>query len=148
MTGNRVSLETELGKDLPHVKGDRIQLQQVILNLVVNAIEAMSAIGDGPRELVVSSARDGSQAVLVAVRDSGTGLAPEQRDQVFDAFYTTKATGMGMGLAISRSIVEAHGGRLWATANTPRGTIFQFTLLAEDEERSAPGQTTLSSRGK
>jgi signal transduction histidine kinase len=86
--------------------------------------------------------------VLVAVRDSGTGLNPEQRDQIFDAFYTTKATGMGMGLAISLSIVEAHGGRLWATANTPRGTIFQFTLLAEDEERSAPGQTTLSSRGK
>ncbi len=148
MTGNRVSLETELGKDLPPVKGDRIQLQQVILNLVVNAIEAMSAVDDGPRELVVSSARDGSQAVLVTVRDSGTGLAPEQLDQVFDAFYTTKATGMGMGLAISRSIVEAHGGRLWATANTPRGTIFQFTLPAEDEERSAPGQTALSSRGK
>jgi PAS domain S-box-containing protein len=145
---NRVSLETELDDDLPPVRGDGIQLQQVILNLIMNAIEAMSAVGEGPRELLVRSARDGSQAVLVAVRDSGKGLDPEQLDQVFDAFYTTKPTGMGMGLAISRSIVEAHGGRLWATANTPQGAIFQFTLLAEDEEGSAPGQTTFSSREK
>jgi PAS domain S-box-containing protein len=145
---NRVSLETELDDDLPPVRGDGIQLQQVILNLIMNAIEAMSAVGEGPRELLVRSARDGSQAVLVAVRDSGKGLDPEQLDQVFDAFYTTKPTGMGMGLAISRSIVEAHGGRLWATANTPRGAIFQFTLLAEDEEGSAPGHTTFSSREK
>ena len=123
-------LETELCNDLPSVKGDRIQLQQVILNLIMNALEAMSAMGEGRRDVLVSSARDGSQAVLVAVRDSAKGLDPERLDQVFDAFYTTKPAGMGMGLAISRSIVEAHGGRLWATANAPRGAVFQFTLPA------------------
>ena len=94
----------------------------------------MSAIGEGPRELVVSSARDGSQTVLVAVRDSGKGLNPEQLDRVFDALYTTKPTGMGMGLAISRTIVKAHGGRLWATANAPRGAVFQFALPVEGEQ--------------
>ncbi len=131
---NRVLLQTELCDDLPSVKGDRIQLQQVILNLIMNAIEAMSAVGEGPREVLASSARDGSQAVLVAVRDSGKGLDPEQLDRVFDALYTTKPTGMGMGLAISRTIVKAHGGRLWATANAPRGAVFQFALPVEGEE--------------
>jgi PAS domain S-box-containing protein len=133
---NRVLLQTELCDDLPSVKGDRIQLQQVILNLIMNAIEAMSAVGEGPREVLASSARDGSQAVLVAVRDSGKGLDPEQLDRVFDALYTTKPTGMGMGLAISRTIVKAHGGRLWATANAPRGAVFQFALPVEGEESS------------
>jgi PAS domain S-box-containing protein len=131
---NRVLLQPELCDDLPSVKGDRIQLQQVILNLIMNAIEAMSAVGEGPREVLASSARDGSQAVLVAVRDSGKGLDPEQLDRVFDALYTTKPTGMGMGLAISRTIVKAHGGRLWATANAPRGAVFQFALPVEGEE--------------
>jgi C4-dicarboxylate-specific signal transduction histidine kinase len=123
-----VSLQTRLGDDVPLILGDRIQLQQVILNLMINAIEAMNGISDAPRELVVGSAKDGSQGVLVAVRDSGPGLNPGSLDRLFDAFYTTKPQGMGMGLAVSRSIVEAHGGRLWATANVPYGAIFQLTL--------------------
>jgi PAS domain S-box-containing protein len=130
----RVILMTELCEDPPCVKGDRIQLQQVILNLIMNAVEAMSTVGEGPRELLVSSASDESEAVLVTVRDSGKGLDPEQLSRIFDAFYTTKTTGMGLGLAISRSIVEAHGGRLWATANVPRGAVFRLTLPAERVE--------------
>jgi two-component system, LuxR family, sensor kinase FixL len=130
---NRVSLQTQLSKEVPLILGDRIQLQQVILNLIINAIEAMSGVGDGPRELQVGSEKDDSQGVLVAVRDSGPGLDPESLDQLFTAFYTTKPQGMGMGLAISRSIIEAHGGRLWATANQHRGATFQFTLPADAE---------------
>ena len=126
--GNRVSLETQLADDVPLILGDRIQLQQVILNLIINAIEAMSGVSENPRELVVRSEKDGSQGVLVAVRDLGPGLDPESLDHLFTAFFTTKATGMGMGLAISRSIIEAHGGRLWATANHDKGATFQFTL--------------------
>ena len=126
--GNRVSLETRLSDDVPLILGDRIQLQQVILNLINNAIEAMSGAGDGPRELQVGSAKDESQRVVVAVRDSGPGLDPKSLDHLFEAFYTTKPQGMGMGLAICRSIVEAHGGSLWATANDDRGATFQFTL--------------------
>ena len=113
---------------MPLILGDRIQLQQVILNLLINAIEAMSGISEAPRELSISSATDDSHGVLVAVRDSGPGLDPGSPDRLFHAFYTTKPQGMGMGLAISRSIVEAHGGRLWATANVPHGAVFQFTL--------------------
>ena len=108
--------------------GDRIQLQQVILNLIINAIDAMNGISDAPRELLVGCAKDDSESVLVAVRDSGPGLDPGSPDRLFQAFYTTKPQGMGLGLAISRSIVEAHGGRLWATANESRGAVFQFTL--------------------
>jgi C4-dicarboxylate-specific signal transduction histidine kinase len=126
--GNGVSLETRLAEGLAPVRGDRIQLQQVILNLVINAIEAMSAVGAAPRELSITSANHDSHSVLVAVRDSGPGLNPESRDRLFQAFYTTKPHGMGMGLAISRSIVDAHGGRLWAGANAPQGAVFQFTL--------------------
>jgi signal transduction histidine kinase len=125
---NGVSLRTRLGDELPLVLGDRIQLQQVILNLMINAIEAMNEVSDAPRELLISSAKDDSQSVLVSVRDSGPGLNPESLDRLFHAFYTTKPHGMGMGLAISRSIVEAHGGRLWAAANVPPGAVFQFTL--------------------
>jgi signal transduction histidine kinase len=125
---NGVSLQTRLGDDLPLIVGDRIQLQQVILNLMINAIEAMHGIGDAPRELLISSAKNDSQSVVVAVRDSGPGLNPDSLDRLFHAFYTTKPQGMGMGLAISRSIVETHGGRLWATANVPHGAVFQFTL--------------------
>ncbi len=125
---NGVSLRTRLEGDLPRVLGDRIQLQQVILNLMINAIEAMNGIGNAPRDLLIDSARNSSQGVLVAVGDSGPGLSPISLDQLFHAFYTTKPQGMGMGLAISRSIVEAHGGRLWATANVPHGAVFQFTL--------------------
>ena len=129
-----MSLQTQLSSDVPLILGDRIQLQQVILNLIINAIEAMSGVGDGPRELQVGSEKDDSQGVLVAVRDSGPGLDPESLDQLFTAFYTTKPQGMGMGLAISRSIIEAHGGRLWATANQHRGATFQFTLPADAEK--------------
>jgi PAS domain S-box-containing protein len=123
-----VALETQLFDEAPPLRADRIQLQQVILNLIVNAIEAMSGAGAGPRELSIRSGTDGSPHVLVAVRDSGPGLEPKSVDRVFDAFYTTKPQGLGMGLAICRSIIEAHGGRLWATANDGRGATFQFVL--------------------
>lgn len=127
MPRHESSLKTCLSADLPPVLGDRIQLQQVILNLLVNAIEAMKDV-DGPREVLVSSKKHESTSVLIAVQDSGTGLDPDNFDRVFDAFHTTKADGMGMGLAICRSIIATHGGRLWATNNAPRGAIFQFTL--------------------
>jgi signal transduction histidine kinase len=129
---NRISLQTQLSDELPEVLGDRIQLQQVILNLVINAIQAMSGVSQGQRELLVSSCKDESNGVLVSVRDSGKGLEAERIDHLFDAFYTTKPDGMGMGLAISRSIVEAHGGRLWAKQNEPRGAVFQFILPADE----------------
>jgi len=127
MQRNEISLGTSLARGLPPVEGDRVQLQQVILNLVVNAIEAMSAIGDRRRELAIRSTTDG-QVLLVEVRDSGPGIDPGLGDQLFEAFYTTKAGGTGMGLSISRSIIEAHGGRLWATPNQPQGAVFQFSL--------------------
>ena len=133
---NRVSLQTRLSSDLPLILGDRIQLQQVILNLIINAIEAMSGVSEGPRELQVGSRKDDSQGVLVDVRDSGPGVDPGSLDHLFTAFYTTKPQGMGMGLAISRSIIEAHGGRLWATANKHSGATFQFTLPADSERIS------------
>jgi PAS domain S-box-containing protein len=125
---NRVSLQTRLSSDVPLILGDRIQLQQVILNLIINAVEAMGGTSDGPRELVVSSKKNDLQDLLVAVRDSGPGLDPNSLDHLFTAFFTTKPKGMGMGLAISRSIIEAHGGRLWATPNNGQGATFQFTL--------------------
>ncbi len=134
--GNRVSLQTHFAGDLPLISGDRIQLQQVMLNLIMNAIEAISGAGEGPRQLLVRSGADESQSVLVAVRDSGPGLDPKSLDRLFHAFYTTKPHGLGMGLAISRSIVEAHGGRLWATANDDRGATFQFTLPTDSERAS------------
>jgi signal transduction histidine kinase len=113
---------------LPSADGDRVQLQQVILNLIMNAAEAMSDLGEETRELLISTQMDAAGGVLVAVRDSGPGLDPTSAHRVFEAFYTTKSAGLGMGLAICRSIIEAHGGRLWASANEPRGTVFQFTL--------------------
>jgi len=145
---NHVSLHTQLANDLPLILGDRIQLQQVMLNLLINGIEAMSGMGEGPRELWVSSQKvtaiSGESEedtfeekalaeaewthVLIAVRDSGPGLDPKGLDRLFDAFYTTKPKGLGMGLAISRSIIEAHGGRLWAMAKAARGAVFQFAL--------------------
>ena len=130
---NRVSFQTRLSRDLPRILGDRIQLQQVILNLIKNAVDAMSTVSDGPRELLVSSERDESKGVLVAVRDSGPGFSREALAHLFEAFYTTKPEGMGLGLAISRSIIEAHGGRLWATPNQPHGAVFQFTLPADGD---------------
>jgi signal transduction histidine kinase len=133
---NRISLQTELSNDLPLVLGDRIQLQQVILNMIMNAVEAMSGTSQVQRELLIASVKDGSDGVLVAVRDSGTGLDGTALDRLFDAFYTTKPDGMGMGLAISRTIIQAHGGRLWATPNVPQGAIFQFRLPTDREEVS------------
>jgi PAS domain S-box-containing protein len=126
---NGVSVQTRLSQGLFPVHGDRVQLQQVVLNLVLNAVEAMGSTEAGTRELLISTDQD-HRGVLVAVRDSGPGIDPSHLERVFDTFYTTKSSGMGMGLSICRSIIDAHGGRLWAEANEPRGTIFQFTLPA------------------
>lgn len=134
---HNVALQTELGADLPLVDGDRIQLQQVILNLILNAVEAMSDVDEGRRELQISTGKDASNGVLVTVRDFGPGLNPQTADHLFEAFYTTKPDGLGMGLPICRSIIEAHGGRLWVSANDPRGAVFQFTLMPEVDDTVA-----------
>jgi signal transduction histidine kinase len=126
---NSVSVRTQLAEGLPRVQGDRVQLQQVLLNLILNAIEAMRDGGEEERELVVSS-RDGPDGVSVEVRDSGPGFAPADLDRVFEAFYSTKPSGVGLGLSICRSIIEAHDGRLWASPNVPRGAIFGFIAPA------------------
>jgi C4-dicarboxylate-specific signal transduction histidine kinase len=126
---NRVRVQSRLSEGLFPVHGDRVQLQQVVLNLLLNAVEAMGSREAGARELLISTEQDHT-GVLVAVRDSGPGIDPSHLERVFDAFYTTKSSGMGMGLSICRSIIDAHGGRLWAEANEPRGAIFQFTLPA------------------
>jgi C4-dicarboxylate-specific signal transduction histidine kinase len=133
----RVAIATDVGADLPVVLGDRVQLQQVLLNLVVNGMDAMSAVAEGERRLEIRGrvdTQDGSPAALLSVEDRGIGLEAGQADSVFEAFYTTKPHGMGMGLAISRSIIEAHGGRLWAQANQGPGATFAFSLpvLADD----------------
>jgi C4-dicarboxylate-specific signal transduction histidine kinase len=125
---NSVSVKVQLADGLPLIRGDRVQLQQVMLNLIINAVEAMSGVSDGARELLISTGRAELGDVLVVVRDSGPGLAPAALERIFDAFYTTKITGLGMGLSICRSIIEAHAGRLWASGNEPRGTTFHFTL--------------------
>jgi PAS domain S-box-containing protein len=126
---NGVRGQTRLSEELFPVHGDRVQLQQVVLNLLLNAVEAMSSVEAGARELLISTEQDHT-GVLVAVRDSGPGIHPEHLERVFESFYTTKPRGTGMGLSICRSIIDAHGGRLWAEANEPRGAIFQFTLPA------------------
>ena len=126
---NGVALRAQLEGNIPPVLGDRVQLQQVVLNLIMNGIEAMSAIGDRPRELIISTQSGEIDQVHVTVQDSGIGLDPKSMERIFDAFYTTKSEGMGMGLAISRSIVENHDGRLWAVPNDGPGATFQFTLL-------------------
>ena len=131
---HRVALTLQLADDLPPVIGDRVQLQQVILNLIVNAVEAMRGHGAGPRELLVGSCRDAANGVLVTVEDSGPGLEPADIGRVFDAFYTTKQDGMGIGLMISRAIVEAHGGWLWATPNASTGATFHIFVPAEGSE--------------
>jgi PAS domain S-box-containing protein len=128
ITKNGVSVQTRLTEGLAPVEGDRVQLQQVILNLILNAVEAMSAVDKGARELLISTEQSRTNGLLVAVRDSGPGVDPENIEHVFEAFYTTKSSGVGMGLSICRSIIAAHGGRLWADANEPRGAAFQFTL--------------------
>jgi C4-dicarboxylate-specific signal transduction histidine kinase len=131
---NGVSLQMELGKGLPLIKGDRVQLQQVVLNLIVNAVQAVGAVADGAREVLVTTAQADPAGVLVAVKDSGPGLASASLERLFEAFYTTKPGGLGMGLSICRSIIEAHQGRVWVTANLPRGAVFQFTLPLERDE--------------
>jgi PAS domain S-box-containing protein len=133
LRGSGTSLQTQLADGLPLILGDRIQLQQVMLNLIFNAVEAMSGSRDGSPELLIRTEQDGPGGVLVAVQDSGPGLTPGSGDRLFDAFYTTKPGGMGMGLSICRSIVEAHGGRMWATANLPQGATFQFNLPRQGE---------------
>ena len=133
---NQVALQTELAADLPATIGDRVQLQQVIVNLVLNGIEAMSAVTDRPRRLVIRSERQDSDQVLIAVRDSGVGIDAKDFRRIFDAFFTTKAQGMGMGLSICHSIIEAHGGRLWASTNSDHGATLQFTLPADRETAS------------
>ncbi|WP_442894394.1 ATP-binding protein [Bradyrhizobium sp. AZCC 1708] len=134
MVKHGILLQTNLAPGLPMVKGDRTQLQQVILNLILNAIEAMEGVDQRAGALRINSEREAAGGVLVTVRDSGPGLDPADVERVFEAFYTTKAKGMGMGLAICRSMVEAHGGRMWARANEPRGAVFQFSLPLEQDE--------------
>jgi PAS domain S-box-containing protein len=125
---HRVSLRLKLASDLPPLLGDRVQLQQVIINLVINGIQAMADIGDEPRELTIESRRDKEGHVVVAVQDSGPGIDLANANRLFEAFFTTKSNGMGMGLSICRSIIEAHGGQLWASSNAGRGAVFQFSL--------------------
>jgi C4-dicarboxylate-specific signal transduction histidine kinase len=130
-----VTVRTQLAPCLPRIHGDRVQLQQVMLNLIVNAIQAINDVADGRRDLLINT--EGTEdCVRVGVLDSGPGLSPEKFERLFEPFYTTKPNGMGMGLSICRSIIEAHGGRLWATRNEPRGAVFQFTLLASRAEKS------------
>jgi signal transduction histidine kinase len=125
-----VTVHTQLAGELPRIQCDRVQLQQVMLNLIVNAIQSMSSVADRNRELHISTVSIEPEGVCVAVRDTNHGLRPESLPRLFEPFYTTKADGMGMGLSICRSIIEAHGGRLWATRCEPRGALFQFTIPA------------------
>jgi signal transduction histidine kinase len=138
---NGVSVQNRLAAGLLPVFGDRIQLQQVLLNLILNAAEAMSSVEAGTRELSISTEQDQAGA-LVAIRDSGPGIDPAHLDRVFDAFYTTKSSGTGMGLSICRSIIHAHGGKLWAQPNEPRGAAFQFTLPDAEREITSPRQAS------
>jgi signal transduction histidine kinase len=138
ITKNGVLVQTRLTEGLYPARGDRVQLQQVILNLVLNAVQAMSSVEAGPRELLISTEQTEANGVLVAVRDSGPGIDPEHVERVFEAFYTTKSSGAGMGLSICRSIIDAHGGRLWAKANEPRGRYFYSVCRSRlDAERVA-----------
>ena len=132
VTENGVSVQTRLTEGVLQVEGDRVQLQQVVLNLILNAVEAMSTVEAGPRELLLSTAQTQTGGVLVSVRDSGPGIDPDDLDRVFDTFYTTKSSGVGMGLSICRSIIEAHGGRLWAEVSEPGGAVFQITLASPE----------------
>ncbi len=133
-TRYNITVRMELAADLSRIMGDRVQLQQVLMNLIMNSIDAMKAV-DGTRELAIKSQRTENEEVLVSVSDTGAGLPPQQADQIFNAFFTTKPHGTGMGLRISRSIIESHGGRLWADDNSPRGAKFCFTLPAKIEAK-------------
>jgi signal transduction histidine kinase len=134
-----VAIRTSFADDLFPVLGDRVQLQQVMLNLLMNAIEAMASVEDRPRELTISTRNTNADQVQVTVEDSGLGLDPHTASRLFEPFYTTKASGMGMGLSISRSILHSHGGRLWASGNEGPGTSFHFTLPKYHEEGSPAG---------
>jgi C4-dicarboxylate-specific signal transduction histidine kinase len=125
---NRVILRTELADDLPLVTGDRVQLQQVVLNLLRNAFDAMSVVDDRPRHMVITTQREETDRVRLTVQDAGVGLEPHAMDKLFEAFYTTKNEGMGMGLSVSRSIIERHHGRLWAAPNDGPGATFSFSI--------------------
>jgi signal transduction histidine kinase len=125
---NRIAVSLDVSDGLPMVHGDRIQLEQVILNLMINGLEAMASVNDRPCELLVSARNSSSEGVLVSICDSGVGIDPNQIDKIYDAFFTTKPMGIGMGLSISRSIIEAHGGRIWATRNDGPGLTVQFSL--------------------
>jgi C4-dicarboxylate-specific signal transduction histidine kinase len=138
ITENGVSVQIRLAEGLLAVHGDRTQLRQVVLNLILNAVEAMSSVEARARELFIRTDRNQANEVLVAVGDSGPGIDPEHIERVFEAFYTTKSDGVGMGLSICRSIIDAHGGRLWAEANAPHGAVFRFTLPAEKTLMSSP----------
>jgi len=138
---NGIAVRTQLADGLPRIQADRVQLQQVILNLIVNAVQAMSGASDGTRELLIATSADASNGILVSLRDSGPGLDPASLERLFDAFYTTKSSGLGMGLSICRSIIEAHGGRIWASANEPRGAVFHLSLPLERDE-SIPARTS------
>jgi C4-dicarboxylate-specific signal transduction histidine kinase len=133
---NGVSVQMKLAKDLPLIQGDQVQLQQVMLNLIINAIEAMSPHAAGARDLLIRTAKTKSGGVLVAARDSGPGVDPANLERIFDAFFSTKADGLGMGLSIRRAIIQAHGGRLSATRGAARGTILQFALPAATDSAS------------
>jgi signal transduction histidine kinase len=139
LQGSGVILRADLGDDLPLVTGDRVQLQQVILNLLRNATDAMNGVDDHPKQLVIRTERDNDDGVCLSVQDAGVGFAPEDIDQMFDAFYTTKSGGMGIGLSVSRSIIERHRGRLWATRNNGPGATFAFCIpcAPEGDQRSA-----------
>jgi signal transduction histidine kinase len=130
---NRVILHQELADDLPPVVGDRVQLQQVILNLLLNASDAMSGIEDRPRELTISTARDEGNRLRLVVQDAGVGFDPQTADRLFEAFYTTKSNGMGMGLSVSRSIIERHDGHIWAARNDGPGAAFSFSIPGAPE---------------
>jgi C4-dicarboxylate-specific signal transduction histidine kinase len=136
-----VSIQAELDEQLPLVTGSPVQLQQVISNLVANAIDAMTAVTDWERVLRVKSALQDSGSILVSVEDSGTGLDPKYKERIFEPFFTTKSDGMGMGLMFCQSVIEAHGGRLWMTDNGPHGAIFRFTLPSADDPTSTAGAT-------
>jgi len=146
ITKNGISVQTRLAEGLFPVEGDRVQLQQVILNLVLNAVEAMSSVEARPRDLLIGTEQIQGNGLLVTVRDSGPGIDPGNLERVFEAFYTTKTRGVGMGLSICRSIIDAHGGRLWADANERRGAVFRFTLPGAENEltNGEPREGTVS----